>query len=155
MVQRKKRLTVRKEQSTPRSKTRASKAAQGDRAMDTINVISPYRDDDGMWVFDDPRVRLEKEQLVCGADTLINCVVARDHIPNADRGFALIFSGTPFPGHQYQLDWRRRESDWNVYYSTDFDMECGLCPALLKYFPKAPNPLYILTSHCGSCSRSA
>ena len=47
MVQRRKRLTVRKEQSTPRSKTRASQAAQGDRAMDTINVISPYRDDDG------------------------------------------------------------------------------------------------------------
>jgi hypothetical protein len=155
MVQRRKRLTAHKEKSTPHRKTRASQSGQDDRPMNTINVISPYRHDN-TWVFDDARLGLEAEPLVCGADTLIDCVVARDRIPNADRGFALIFSGTPFPGYQYRLDWRRREEpegDW--YYSADFDTEGWLCGHLTDYVPEAPKHLYILTSHCGRRSRPA
>jgi hypothetical protein len=33
---------------------------------------------------------------------MIDRVVA--DIPNSDRGFTLVFSGTPFPDHQYRLD---------------------------------------------------
>jgi hypothetical protein len=76
--------------------------------MNAINVISPYRHH-GMWVFDEPRVGLMQEPFVAGADTWIDRVVA--DIPNAEKGFTLIFSGTPFPGHQYRLDWRRAEVD--------------------------------------------
>ena len=64
--------------------------------MNAINVISPYKHH-GMWVFDDARVGLVQEPFVSGADTWIDRVVA--DIPNAENGFTLIFSSTPFPGH--------------------------------------------------------
>src|SRR6266446_6572479 len=73
-------------------------------SMNAINVIAPYKVH-GMWVFDDPRVGLVQEPFVAGADTMIDRVVA--DIPDAERGFTLIFSTTPFPGHQYRLDWKR------------------------------------------------
>jgi len=62
--------------------------------MNAINVISPYKHD-GIWVFDDARVGLVQEPFVSGADTWIDRVVA--DIPNAENGFTLIFSSTPFP----------------------------------------------------------
>ena len=65
----------------------------------------------------DPRVGLVQEPFVSGADTWIDRVVAE--IPYAENGFTLIFSSTPFPGHQYRLDWRRAESGGNWYYSAD------------------------------------
>jgi hypothetical protein len=110
--------------------------------MNTINVISPYKYH-GMWVFDDPRVGLAQEPFVAGADTMIDRVVA--DIPDADRGFTLMFSSTPFPGHQYRLDWRRHEADGNWYHSVDLDIEGWLCPALLRYFFEAPKHLYVQT----------
>src|SRR5215467_8957015 len=73
-------------------------------------------------------------------DTWIDRVVA--NIPNAENGFTLIFSSTPFPGHQYRLDWRRAEGGGNWYYSADLDMEGWLCPALFRYFSDAPMSLY-------------
>jgi hypothetical protein len=57
--------------------------------MNEINVISPYKHN-GMWVFDDPRVDLLQEPFVAGADAWIDRVVA--DIPDAERGFVLIFS---------------------------------------------------------------
>ena len=107
--------------------------------MNAINVISPYKHH-GMWVFDDARVGLVQEPFVSGADTWIDRVVA--DIPDAENGFTLFFSSTPFPGHQYRLDWRRAESGGNCYYSADLDMEGWLCPALFRYFPDAPASLY-------------
>jgi hypothetical protein len=65
--------------------------------MNAINVTFPYRHH-GMWVFDDSRVGLMQEPLVAGTDRMIDRVVT--DIPNAERGFTLIFSGAPFPGHQ-------------------------------------------------------
>ena len=78
--------------------------------MNAINVISPYKHHD-MWVFDDPRVGLVQEPFVSGADTWIDRVVT--DIPNAEKGFILILSSTPFPDDQYRLDWRRAESGGN------------------------------------------
>jgi len=34
-------------------------------------------------------------------------------IPGAQRGFRLVFSATPFPGHTVKLEWRREESGGN------------------------------------------
>jgi hypothetical protein len=70
--------------------------------MNAINVIAPYKHH-GMWVFDDPRVGLNQEPFVAGADAMIDRVVA--DIPNPEHGFTLIFAASPFPGHQYKLDW--------------------------------------------------
>jgi hypothetical protein len=108
--------------------------------MNVINVIEPYRYL-GMWVFDDPRVGLLAEPFVGGADTMIDRVVA--DLPHAEKGFIMVFSGTPFPGHQFRLEWVREDGTGNVYYSRDLDAEGWLCPALLRYFEKVPQEIFV------------
>jgi hypothetical protein len=108
--------------------------------MNAINVIAPYRYLD-MWVFDDPRVGLTAEPFVGGADTMIDQVTADIH--NAGDGFVMVFSSTPFPGHQFRLEWRREERGGNVYYSAELEAEGWLCPALFRYFDNAPAEIYV------------
>ena len=108
--------------------------------MNAINVIAPYHYLD-MWVFDDPRVGLSAEPFVGGADTMIDQVTA--NIPNARSGFVMVFSGTPFPGHQFKLEWRREERSGNVYYSPTLYAEGWLCPALMRYFDQTPAEIYV------------
>ena len=107
--------------------------------MNAIGIIVPYKYE-GMWVFDDPAVGLVREPFVSGIDTMIDRLVAS--IPDADRGFRLLFSASPFPGYTVKLEWRREEYGGNWYYSPQFDMEGWLCPALFKYFDAAPRELY-------------
>ena len=64
-------------------------------------------------------------------------------IPNAERGFRAIFSASPFPAYTLKLEWRRSESGGNWYHCEKFSMEGWLCPALLKYFPRAPREIYV------------
>src|SRR5881396_2833607 len=96
--------------------------------MNAINLIAPYRYE-GMWVFDDPRVGLDKEPFVSGADTMIDVFVA--DIPNAENGFRLLFSATPFPGYTAKLEWRREEYGGNWYFSPEFKME-GFVPGAIQ-----------------------
>jgi hypothetical protein len=111
--------------------------------MNAINLIAPYKHL-GMWVFDDERVGLVKEPFVAGADTMIDRVVAE--IPNAAKGFVLIFSSSPFPGHQYRLDWLRTDPDGGNWYRWEESKIDGwLCPALFKYFEEAPKRIYVQT----------
>ena len=63
--------------------------------------------------------------------------------PNAQKGFRLLFSATPFPGYKVKLEWRREEYGGNWYFSPDFKMEGWLCPALFKYFDEAPKEIYV------------
>ena len=107
--------------------------------MNAISVLYPYKYED-MWVFDDPDVDLRREPFVAGIDEMITRLVA--NIPNAEKGFRLLFSPTPFPGYTVKLEWRREEYGGNWYYSPSFDMEGWLCPALFRYFGKAPPELY-------------
>jgi hypothetical protein len=93
-----------------------------------------------MWVFDDSAVGLNREPFVAGIDKIIDQLVAS--IPNAERGFRLLFSATPFPGHTVKLEWRREESGGNWYFCPQFGIEGWLCPALFKYFDKTPAELY-------------
>jgi hypothetical protein len=111
--------------------------------MNSIRIIVPYKFE-GMWVFDDPAVNLVREPFVAGIDQIIDRLVAA--IPGAEQGFRLLFSATPFPGHNARLEWRRGESGGNWYYCPQFDMEGWLCPALFKYFDEAPEELYCLAS---------
>ena len=108
--------------------------------MNAINGISPYKYL-GMWVFDDERVGLVQEPFVAGADTMIDRAVA--DIPNPERGFTMIFSAAPFPGHQFRLEWRRGDGTGNWYYAPQLELEGWLCPALLRYFDAAPKELYV------------
>ncbi|VFS48566.1 DUF6717 family protein [Budvicia aquatica] len=108
--------------------------------MNIINVIAPYKYLD-MWVFDDEKVGLVQEPFVSGADLMIDRIV--EFIPNAEKGFIMIFSGEKFPEADICLEWRGPESSGNQYYSKELDMEGWLCPALLKYFTDAPEKIYI------------
>jgi hypothetical protein len=55
----------------------------------------------------------------------------------------MVFSGVPFPGHQFRLEWRRADAGGNWYYAADLDLEGWLCPALLRYFPEAPKDIFV------------
>jgi hypothetical protein len=92
-------------------------------------------------MFDDETVGLSKEPFVSGADVIIDKMVAS--IPDADKGFTLLFSALPFPGYQAEFEWRREEYGGNWYYSPELDTEGWLCPALFKYFREAPRKLYV------------
>ena len=108
--------------------------------MNSLMVIVPYKYQ-GMWVFDDPAVGLHREPFIAGIDTLIEKATAK--IPDARAGFRAIFSGSPFPGATFTLEWRREESGGNWYYSPEFQQEGWLCPALFKYFEAAPKTIYV------------
>jgi len=104
--------------------------------VNAIRVIVPYKYE-GLWVFDDASVGLEREPFVSGADRIVERLAE-----GADR-VALMFSATPFPG-ALRLEWRREEYGGNWYYLPDFNMEGWLCPALLKYFDAAPKELFVI-----------
>ena len=107
--------------------------------MNAIMVIHPYKHEE-LWVFDDEKVGLIQEPFVSGADDIIDKMVV--DIPNAEKGFNLIFSATAFPGHQAVFEWRREESGGNWYYCELVKMEGWLCPALFRYFTVAPEKIY-------------
>jgi hypothetical protein len=107
--------------------------------MNSIRVIFPYRRS-GVWMFDDDAVGLKQEPFVFGIPEMIESVVGGIH--QADVGFALYFSDNPFPGFQVKLDWIREEYDGNWYRLCGTGKEGWLCPALLKYFDRAPATIY-------------
>jgi hypothetical protein len=65
-----------------------------------------------------------------------------EHIPDARKGFRLLFSPAPFPGYQRAFAFDREEFGGNWYRCDDPPMEGWLCPALFKYFDAAPETLY-------------
>jgi hypothetical protein len=107
--------------------------------MNALSVLFPYKYE-GMWVFDDPAVGLVREPFVFGIDEMITRLTK--FIPGAEKGFRLIYSSTPFPEFAAKLEWRREEYGGNWYYCAQFEIEGWLCPALFKYFDKAPSELY-------------
>jgi len=104
-----------------------------------ILIIKPYWHN-GTWVFDDKRVNLYQEPFVAGIPEMINHITK--DIPNAKNGFRLLFSANPFPDYQMKLIWVREENGGNWYYSEDLRMEGWLCPAMFKYYKKAPKEIY-------------
>jgi len=102
-------------------------------------VIYPYREQ-YTWVFDDERAGLIREPFVQGVPQMIEALVA--DIPNADRGFRLLFSANPFPGYQAEMVWFKTEYGGNWYRWEAKNMEGWLCPALFKYFLEAPPKFY-------------
>jgi len=105
-----------------------------------IMVIAPYKYA-GTWVFDDESTGLNKEPFVSGIPELIDELVK--DIPDAEKGFRLLFSTQPFPGHTHKLTWRRGDKSGNWYYAEQYDKEGWLCPALFRYYDEAPKEIYI------------
>lgn len=114
-----------------------------------INVIRPYKWE-GIWVFDDPALGLDKEALVAGMPEIIEHVTDRLCIPNPQNGFVCIFSKDEFPDAKLRLDWVREEGGGNVYRLPQADLEGWLCPALFKYFDKAPAHIYVDVKAAGA-----
>lgn len=106
----------------------------------SLLVIFPYLHN-GVWVFDDDRVGLVREPFVSGIPEMINKLVAG--IPNAEGGFRLTFSATPFPGYKTKVKSRRGEYGGIWYYSEEYESEGWLCPALFNYFTEAPEEIYV------------
>ncbi len=105
-----------------------------------LNVIHPYKWE-GLWVFDDERVGLDREPFVEGADTIIEKALAMKSISEAEKGFRLLFSAGPFPNYDLKFEWLREGEGGNWYRAEDFEMEGWLCPALLKYFDSPPTEI--------------
>jgi hypothetical protein len=106
-----------------------------------LNVIHPYKWE-GLWVFDDERAGLDREPFVEGADTIIEKALAMKSIPEAEKGFRLLFSAGPFPNYDLKLEWLRQGEGGNWYRAENLEMEGWLCPALLKYFEAPPTEIY-------------
>lgn len=102
-------------------------------------VIHPYRDRD-MWVFDDEAAGLVREPFVFGVPEMIDA--ATDGVADAENGFRLLFSASPFPGFQHELVWIREDYEGNWYRWSATGQEGWLCPALFKYFEKAPAAIF-------------
>lgn len=109
--------------------------------MNAIMIIYPYKYE-GMWVFDDEKTGLLREPFISGADTIIDRAIERRRIKDANKGFRLIFSASPFPLYDFKFRWVRESDGGNWYYSEEFQMEGWLCPALFKYFDNAPEEIY-------------
>ena len=109
------------------------------RPANALMVIEPYKYA-GTWVFDDSRVGLEREPFVAGIPEMIDDMVK--DIPNADKGFRLLFSTRPFPGQMAELSWRRTDNGGNWYYCEKYQKEGWLCPGLFRYYKDAPKQIY-------------
>lgn len=107
--------------------------------VNAMMVIFPYRHN-GMWVFDDEAVGLVREPFVSGIPEMIDQIVA--NIPDAEKGFRLLFSASPFPAFQHELTWLREEFGGNWYQWDTTHMEGWLCPALFEYFDVTPKKIY-------------
>ncbi len=109
-------------------------------------TIHPYLLD-GVWVFDDPDTQLVQEPFVRGASEMITRLVLVKDIPDAEHGFALHFSDVQPDKFDTDavLEWFAEEDDGNWYRTTlGGDVMTGwLCPALFKYFDKAPQKIYV------------
>jgi hypothetical protein len=102
-------------------------------------VIFPYQSEH-TWVFDDERVGLIREPFVSGVPKMIDILV--QDIPNADKGFKLLFAANPFPGYQAELVWLKEEYGGQWYSWKEQNLEGWLCPALFKYFSETPAKIY-------------
>lgn len=108
---------------------------------DAVFAIEPYRHE-GAWVFDEPRVGLHREPFVAGVTEMIDRLVAA--IPDAAKGFRLLFASFPFEGQQTSLIWVRAdpvEGHW--YRAEDQGDEGWLCPALFWFFSASPQRIYV------------
>jgi hypothetical protein len=113
---------------------------RGGPPANAIMMIAPYRYN-GTWVFDDPDAGLKREPFVAGVPEMIDVLVKE--IPDSKDGFRLLFSANPFPGHQKKLIWLRGDSGGNFYKLDDPPMEGWICPAMFRYYKKAPPNLYV------------
>jgi hypothetical protein len=107
----------------------------------TLNVYRHNR----RWVFDDPERDLIKEPFVAGADTWFDVLLALTGHPQAKQ-VNVTFSLNPFPGYIFTLTREVDEFGGNWYIASGLEqvpMRGWLCAALYRYFPIAPEKIYV------------
>ena len=121
--------------------TRVEQELDGANMKNSLLDVYPYKYK-GTWVFDDERVGLYREPFVLGVPEMIDLLVK--DVPNAKKGFRMTFSVFPFPDFAQHIKKTREEFNGNWYKMTEAPyIEGWLCPALFKYFPVAPDDLYV------------
>jgi hypothetical protein len=105
--------------------------------MNALRCLHVYRYN-GMWVFDDEAVGLNREPFVCGVPEVFDQLLLAKGI-TGDR-FNLLFGESKFPGHDLHATWVREESGGN-WYATSIG-EGWLCPAMFNYYDQAPRDIY-------------
>jgi hypothetical protein len=108
--------------------------------MNALIAIHPYFYS-GLWVFDDQQAGLVKEPFVSGMPEIIEHFIEEKQISNAKEGFTILFAGTPFPDSDICLTKIGVEYG-GTWYEVN-GMKGWLCPALFKYFDKAPDKIYV------------
>jgi hypothetical protein len=94
----------------------------------------------GHWLFDDPERGIADEEFVYGMDTIIGILAYGKR--GISRGVRLQFSDEPIEGG-LRLDLDRPDVGGHWYKARSLDKEGWCCPTLLKYFPEAPQALYL------------
>ena len=103
--------------------------------MNQIYTIEPYLKGTS-WVFNDEARGLQEEPFVSGIPKIIKYYV------KSRKKFKLLFSKAQFPDWNLKLQRQRVEFGGAWYFDTETNLEGWLCPALLKYFDKAPVKLF-------------
>src|SRR5215813_13314786 len=90
-----------------------------------VIVLEPYRED-GTWLFDDPAAGLVREPFVGEVNDMLDRLSAG--IPEAEKGFRLLFSPEPFEGYQASFTWVRADPvEGNWYRADETGQEGWLC----------------------------
>ena len=88
-----------------------------------LHQLTAYRKD-GLWMFDDPRKNIFEEPFVAGADIMFDLMSGRNRDAHADG----------FDGHFYTVRKFLPELERFQFW---------LCPALLAFFEKAPQSIFV------------
>lgn len=119
--------------------------------QNALLIIHPYYDKEA-WVFDDEEKGLLKEPFVAGADDFIDYILGKmGMLAAGQKGFSLVFSANPFMGQQHVLFYQKKAFGGSLYtvasdpeFRNHEDVnQMWLCPALFKYFLRAPKKLYV------------
>lgn len=135
-----------------------------DDHAEVLSQDSPYRSEkvktihiyrhNGQWVFDDPRVELDKEPFVMGMDDIIDFLTKLNGV-DPKVGFTAEFSDeeiehTPDTKNDSIYRLRKLEDhpdDFGAWYELDMagvlKMKGWLCPATLFYFAKHPQNIWL------------
>ena len=114
--------------------------------MNAINIIYPYKENN-TWFFDDQHTGLKHEAFILGTSELIDVLVKKFNVPNAESGFKLTFSANPFPEFHAKVDHLTKDEygmgNWFIYTTKLYEIEFWLCPAMYKYLNPAPKEIYV------------
>jgi len=107
--------------------------------MNSILLIQPYLLN-GIWCFDFPEKNIQREPFVGQVNEWINGMVK--DIPNAEKGFNLLFSAQPFPEYMEEFEWSHEQYGGDMYFHVKSDSIGYLCPCLRQFLPIPPPVIY-------------